>query len=141
MQQPLGEIAVVGHQEKATAIPIKPSDRMNPAYSVRQKLHHCGPTVRIPHSGDKAIGFIDHPVKGALLANPFSIKRNFIAQRVGFITQPRLLTVHGHPTGPNQFFGAAPRGKPRSRQNFLQSHRVPRLLAGGRLRLAALRAP
>ena len=59
MRQPVGQIAVVGHQDQPFAVQVEPADGEQPSVARRHQVDHPGTARRVAVRRDHAVGLVD----------------------------------------------------------------------------------
>jgi NDP-sugar pyrophosphorylase family protein len=120
VRQPLGQLAVVGHQQQTFAIVIQPTNREEPLWQINQ-LDHGGPALRIVGGGHDAGRLIQHDIRArADLPNWPAVDNDLVLLGVDACARHKHnLAVHRHTAGADKLLAITPRGDAGTCQHLL----------------------
>jgi hypothetical protein len=111
--QAVGELAVIGQQDKTAAVRIQPSDRIQAQAGCGHEGDHGGSAVRVARARNDAHGLVqrkEHPRLGAF--DGAAVNRHAAAHAdvaSGIVDD---VAFHAHAPGRDHRLGRAPRGHP-----------------------------
>jgi len=83
MEECVGNISIVSHQQKARSLFIQTTDRKESSRIRRHEAHDGTAPAIIAHRGHNAAGLIHDPIGGPLISDPLAVKANIIHGRIG----------------------------------------------------------
>ncbi len=93
LRQQVRQLAVVGHQQQAFALVVKPPHRIQPFLHLREELHHRRPAFGIAHRGHVALRLVQHKIPVPLGAmQQLAVHANVVARRIGLASQRCVTT-------------------------------------------------
>src|SRR5262249_15321868 len=149
MEQPVGELAIVGEKDEPLGVVVEPAHRVEPAELLREEIDDDRPPFRIASARDVATRLVKERVaRGGFRRQRPAVDGDRIALGVGLGArlEPRQ-TVDGDAAGGEERFSSAARRQARARQDLAEPDRrqwralLCRCPAASRARPRALRAP
>jgi hypothetical protein len=124
MHDPMRDIAIVGQQEQALGVAVKPSDWKNP-FADPNKVHHR-PAIALVACGSDVPGrFVEHQIAQWWLANDLVVDPDFIGGGISARAQlGHDLAVDRDAAFGDQCFGGASGGNAASGEYALESFQI-----------------
>jgi len=111
VQQPRGELAVVGQQQQAFRVVVQPANRVDVLAHVRQEVEHGRPVLRVLPRGHVPAGLVEQDVAAARRrAHALAVDADVVAVGVGPAAELGYRgAVHRHAAVEDQPLRRAPR--------------------------------
>ena len=123
MHELIGDLAVIGEDEKSLGIHVESSAGIYTLRNVRKQLRNAAASLVVAHGGDIAARLIQHHIQLFAAAHDrLAFIGNFIDARHNLLADRRFFAVDREMTGLNLFFGGAARHKATIRNVFLYAH-------------------
>jgi hypothetical protein len=122
VQKTVGELAVVGGEQRARGGEVEASDREKAGSQRGENGRHGGTPFGIAQGGDDAARLVADHVHGLFGHHALAVELDLVGARIG--SRPELghhSSVHAHTPGRDDLFGGAPRRDSTTREDFLQS--------------------
>ena len=124
MSQPVGEVAIIGHQQQALAASIKPSDGEE-SFVAAKKINHAGPPFRIAIRANDSNGLIQGVIDATRHMQLLPIDSDLLHTGVHARSQlGHNLTIHIDAAVRDVGLTLATAANPSSGQNLLQAFEV-----------------
>ena len=120
----VGEVAVVGQQQQALAVPVQAAHGEHPGGHALHQVHNGFAAQLIAGGGDKAAGLVEHIVIEfplALDVDALAVHRENVLVGVHFVTQSDGMAVDLDAALPNDLFGCPAGAKSLFRQHLLNA--------------------
>ena len=122
MHHPLGQLAVVGHDQQALGVHVEAAHRVEPHAQLAHELGHRAAALFVLERGDVAAGFVKHYVNLFLRrGEAFPVDGDPVARRVGPVAERGDRAVDPHLPRRDQFLGGAAGHQSRGGYDLLQS--------------------
>ena len=95
VQQPLGQGAVIGHEQQTLRIQIQAAHRVDPCAGICHQLRNRGAALLIGQGGHIATGLVQHQIDQARSG----VQRRPVPLRVGPLAQNCRTAIDGDPSG------------------------------------------
>jgi hypothetical protein len=122
VRQAVGEVAVIGHEERAARINVKPPHREQPRPRVLEEIDRPAAAGGVVIRAHHAHGLVEKPVFGVLQPQPLSVQSDVLRLGVGLDAQfGRQTAINRDAAGQDDRLACPPRAPARTRQQFLKS--------------------
>lgn len=119
MHHAIGDVTIVGQEQKALGVPVEPADRINPFRDLH-KVHDRAAVALVFDGGDITARFIEQKVARALWLQNFAIDSDHGADWIRFrahFGDDRAIDLH--PAGADHLLGISSRSNAPGGQNAL----------------------
>ena len=121
VQQPMGQVTIVGEQEQSFGVLIESSDGVEPLVQV-DEVHHGRPSFGVAGGGDDALWLVQHQVAhSGVDDDALTVDLYHVRHSVHSVAQGGDLAVDRHAAGDDEHFRGPPGGDPGRCKDFLEA--------------------